>query len=375
MYNTCLFCSASLGTNEAMETFPVGNRVAFDAARGRLWAVCGRCGRWNLAPIEERWEAVEQAEQLFRDTRTRVHSENVGLARLPDGTRLVRVGGALPGEMAAWRYGSQLISRRRRNHVVVGAAVATGAALVAGAPLLVSAGVPISLFSAGVNFANVFNLRRQQMRVVHRIPGAESPTGRDLTIRRWHLNDSALGTAADGGLVIDMAPVKYDKPVVRLRNQPPPELTFRLAGEPAQRVISRLLTDYNHRGGTREQVERALRDIAEAGGPDEFARRAAGTGAALVHPNQLRRTKRGTTYTPRQILGTFRGEKLPVVKYRTPYGDELPRLSRTDALALEMALQEEAERRALEGELAALEAAWREAEEIARIADSLPHGV
>jgi hypothetical protein len=37
-----------------------------------------------------------------------------------------------------------------------------------------------------------------------------------------------------------------------------------------------------------------------------------------------------------------------------------------------MALQEEAERRALEGELAALEAAWREAEEIASIADSLP---
>lgn len=37
-----------------------------------------------------------------------------------------------------------------------------------------------------------------------------------------------------------------------------------------------------------------------------------------------------------------------------------------------MALHEEAERHALEGELAALEAAWREGEEIARIADTLP---
>jgi hypothetical protein len=37
-----------------------------------------------------------------------------------------------------------------------------------------------------------------------------------------------------------------------------------------------------------------------------------------------------------------------------------------------MALTEESERRALEGELAALEAAWREAEEIAAIADALP---
>jgi hypothetical protein len=40
-------------------------------------------------------------------------------------------------------------------------------------------------------------------------------------------------------------------------------------------------------------------------------------------------------------------------------------------LALEMAAQEAAERRALEGELALLEQAWREAEEIAAIADSL----
>src|SRR5262249_23653387 len=46
-------------------------------------------------------------------------------------------------------------------------------------------------------------------------------------------------------------------------------------------------------------------------------------------------------------------------------------------LALEMALHEEAERRAIEGELAELERAWREAEEIAGIADSLlvPEGV
>jgi hypothetical protein len=42
------------------------------------------------------------------------------------------------------------------------------------------------------------------------------------------------------------------------------------------------------------------------------------------------------------------------------------------ALALEMALHEETERRALEGELAMLEAMWRQAEEIAAIADRLP---
>jgi hypothetical protein len=42
-----------------------------------------------------------------------------------------------------------------------------------------------------------------------------------------------------------------------------------------------------------------------------------------------------------------------------------------DRLALEMAANEDTERRALEGELAELEAAWRDAEEIAAIADTL----
>jgi hypothetical protein len=36
-----------------------------------------------------------------------------------------------------------------------------------------------------------------------------------------------------------------------------------------------------------------------------------------------------------------------------------------------MALHDESERRALEGELALLEAAWRDAEDIARVADRL----
>jgi hypothetical protein len=43
-----------------------------------------------------------------------------------------------------------------------------------------------------------------------------------------------------------------------------------------------------------------------------------------------------------------------------------------NVLALEMALHEESERRAQQGELEDLEEAWREAESIARIADALP---
>jgi hypothetical protein len=42
-----------------------------------------------------------------------------------------------------------------------------------------------------------------------------------------------------------------------------------------------------------------------------------------------------------------------------------------ERLALEMAVHEEAERRALEGELAKLAAEWKEAEEVAAIADDM----
>ncbi len=41
-------------------------------------------------------------------------------------------------------------------------------------------------------------------------------------------------------------------------------------------------------------------------------------------------------------------------------------------LALEMAVHDELERDAMQGELSALEEAWRQAEEIAAIADRLP---
>jgi len=114
MYRHCIYCSAGLGGNEAIEHFPVGRQVAFDPEKGRLWAICAKCARWNLAPIEERWEAVEEAETRFSASRMRVHRENIGLARLADGTRLVRIGRALPREMAAWRYGEQLRRRRTR---------------------------------------------------------------------------------------------------------------------------------------------------------------------------------------------------------------------------------------------------------------------
>jgi hypothetical protein len=104
MYANCIFCSAGLGSNESLPRFPVGRTLAFDAEKGRLWAVCPRCARWNLAPLEERWETLDDAERRFRDCRLRAQRENIGLARLADGTRLVCAWGR--HSWASWRHGA-----------------------------------------------------------------------------------------------------------------------------------------------------------------------------------------------------------------------------------------------------------------------------
>ena len=132
MYSTCLFCNGPLGANTVIEHFPVGERLAFDAAKGRLWVVCRRCERWNLSPLEERWEAIEECERLFRDTRLRMSTENIGLARLSEGLELVRIGAPQRPEFAAWRYGDQFGRRRRRKIIRIGVGTTVVGGLAAG---------------------------------------------------------------------------------------------------------------------------------------------------------------------------------------------------------------------------------------------------
>ena len=94
MYRTCLFCNGQLGANESIEAFPVGRRIAFDAKKGRLWAVCPRCGRWNLSPLDERWIAIEQCERSYRSTTLRVSTDNIGLAAASTGVNTSRASSA-----------------------------------------------------------------------------------------------------------------------------------------------------------------------------------------------------------------------------------------------------------------------------------------
>lgn len=107
MYSTCMFCNRPLGTNEVVEHFPVGRRLAFDAARGRLWVVCRKCERWNLSPLAERWEAVELCESIFRDTRLAYPPKTSGS---PDIRRAWNSFGSVPRCGRSSRHGGTVIS-------------------------------------------------------------------------------------------------------------------------------------------------------------------------------------------------------------------------------------------------------------------------
>jgi hypothetical protein len=68
-----------------------------------------------------------------------------------------------------------------------------------------------------------------------------------------------------------------------------------------------------------------------------------------------------------------RAQSLATPRWKWRHEDKglLTRVPTELRLALEMVTHEESERRALEGELDVLEAAWKEAEEIASISDNL----
>ena len=119
MFSTCFFCSAGLDRNEVLEELPVGRRLASNARSGRLWVVCRACERWNLSPLEERWEAIEACERLYRDTGKRVATDNVGLARVSGGLDLIRIGFRALGPAAPRepRYGHWPSIRREGKSV------------------------------------------------------------------------------------------------------------------------------------------------------------------------------------------------------------------------------------------------------------------
>jgi hypothetical protein len=340
MFTTCLFCHAPLGRNEVIEHFPVGRRLAYDAAQGRLWVVCPKCERWNLTPLEERWEAIEEAERQYRGTTRRVATDNIALARLREGLELVRIGQPLRPEFAAWRYGDQFGRRRRKliGYSALGVAVAGG--LLVGGPAvglgISSFNLPLQLYNLGYNYwlpavrvrgedGRWMRLSRQQLYQARWSHGHSWPTltfdyqrftHAGALLKRVGLTERPTGTKARAIL----------------------------SGETAVRAMAAMLPVLNHGGGRQREVEDAVQLVESVGELRGVFEQAA-------------RLKRRSELSAWAWTGT----SVP--------NDTLFRLARPVRLALEMALHEDDERRAMAGELGALYARWEEAERVARIAD------
>jgi len=109
----CLFCDEELAGNRGAhlgEGSRSGKKVrqAYDPVLGRLWDICPRCERWNPIPLEERWEAMEAWEQRVRDSGVPVvQTDELALYRV-DEDEVVRVGRPPLPEWGGWRYGTRL---------------------------------------------------------------------------------------------------------------------------------------------------------------------------------------------------------------------------------------------------------------------------
>ena len=339
-----MFCKKPLGSNEVVEAFPVGRRLAFDPAKGRLWVVCRNCERWNLTPLEERWEAVETCERLFRATRIRTSTENIGLARHAEGLELVRIGEPLRPEFAAWRYGDQF-RRRRRRWIAAGSAgvaanIATSTTIQLATGGLIGGAAAAGL-GGGVAGLALFTVQRLLNRQANSAQFRRSD-GTPCRLTREQVTQFTRIRADD------------DEPGFRVEihkgplSRQGPDL---FEGDDAGRAINALLPLVNGAGAKAHHIREAVSRIESHGNPHRFI---------------VDSTVRGSAAITRQLPAPGRGRK---TRLSGPgWVRTMPKPTR---LALEMALHEEQERHALEGELAQLEQAWREAEEIAAIADNL----
>lgn len=321
--------------------------MAYDAAKGRLWVVCDQCGRWNLSPLEERWEAIEEAERVYGDAKKRVATDNIGLARLRDGSDLIRIGAPLLPEFAAWRYAETFASRRRktlRDLVLVSAAATVASrfgASAAGIAALGTFGIQL-----GVQFAGaLLQARRVQFTV-------RDDTGRPLTLSRgeaftarYHRNQETdsidvVVACRDGARFPSVPERAYQRIRALSAFAFDDRFAVRLTGDNALQALSNLMPAVSPLGGTEQEVAAATELVQRDPSSARLLREMAG--------------------------GRHRSRWQPGL-----HSEMLAKTTAPIRLALEMSLHEDDERRAMEGGLRELEQRWKEAEEIAAIADSL----
>ena len=321
MFTRCIFCHAQLAENQSLEHFRHGRKVAFDPSRGRLWAICAACGRWNLAPIEERWEALEELEKLSTDrARLLSKTDNIALLRAED-VELVRVGEARLTEEAWWRYGRDLLRRRKASHVIQ---AAEGVAMVAAA-------VATGGMAAGFVGGSVFLPLARWWRF-----GSTAWRGESRCIRcgnpleKLRFSDSGRLVLLHSGDASEAGDVSVRLVCAFCGDAYGDAAGHVFTDTAAESLLRRSLAYHHFRGASESRLREATRAIEAAG----------------------------------SVEGLTRGVARRRIPLRTLEKDH-----RTHAIALEIAVNEETERKLLELELAELERRWKEEEEIAAIAD------
>ena len=344
MYTTCLHCQAELGTNDQVEPFPVGRKLAFDQAKERLWVVCAKCTRWNLSPLDERGEAIDVCEKLYHDTVLRRSTGEIGLARLPSGLELVRIGRPVFPEYADWRYGERFKRRRWIHLGTTAVLVAGGVGLLWGLPALAaSAGFGAGGLNWVFHAVNGYRERVRSRRVVgsyYRVLSA--PPERLLGAHVKHMTIEATDPVR-WRIGLPKLSINWFQLEVQRRYRthwlgfiardelPNPVLVA--PGDEA-RLLTSTIHQINDSGGSPDVVEQALQVYDQERG-DVFQRI-----GSLVHAEKHHRV-------------------------------EVSKLPLPTRLALEIQLAEKRDAAWLDGELSSLTAAWKEAEEIAAIADDL----
>jgi len=324
VFTRCIFCHRPFEANEEVEHFPVGRRVAFDPRRGRLWAGCDGCQRWTLAPFEERWEALEELEKLTRDRgRLLSSTDNIALFRV-GALEAVRVGQALLREEAWWRYGRELTQRRRQARIARLAEFGLYGAIG------LATGGTFVLWMRG----DIINKVRRWNRFGITAWRGESRCPRcGSVMTRIGFRDTRRLVIVPGGDEGGEGGEDNVQLVLRCSRcgHADDDGGYHLTGVTAQHTLRRIMA-YHHFSGANDKRVRSATDYIEQAG------------------------------SPRQVLAW-------TASSRTRMRELVQRRNATQSIALEIALNDEAERRMLELELAALEARWREEEEIAAIVD------
>jgi hypothetical protein len=312
----CLYCDRPF--RAAFGELASGRRIAYDPGRHRLWLVCDGCHRWNLVPEESRASALHALERLARDEgRVLARTANVELLHAR-GFLLLRVGRTGRQEQAWWRYGREL--RRRRHLYESRGARLSAYSFAAVASLSESVGLTDTGLRIAWDAAPIADILRW------RHFGTAAWRGR---LRCVHCQSVLLALRFDLSWWIH--PLHEPDGSIALgvpcdRCDPwTPEKVYRITGQDARHALRRVLAYQNVAGASDRMLGEAVGEID-----------ASGSAAWRLLP-----ARRASLW----------------------------RLGPVRRLALEILANEEAEQERTHAQAAALEATWRQENEIAEIID------